>query len=323
MIRFYFALWAAKGATWLLRRLGRQASYFGGKLAIRLCPDFLGRIGRPATVVGVTGTNGKTTVNNLVSDALTALGADVLSNRFGSNIDAGIASALLAGANWRGKTKRSIAVLELDERSARRIYPYLQPDLLLCTNLFRDSMRRNAHSEYICDLLGGALPARTRLLLNADDPVSAFLAPQCSQRVYFGIDPQPWEPPARDNIVQDGRLCPRCGALLERTFRRYNHIGRVRCPACGLCSPEADYRAVAVDPAALRMTVRCPGEPEAEYPLAGDAMYNVYNSLAALALLRELGYSAQQARGRSNRCRSSARATGARRSAAGKTRDLV
>ena len=58
MVRFYIALWAAKLSQLLLRLLGRKGTYFAGKLAIKLCPDFLARIGRPKTLIGVTGTNG-------------------------------------------------------------------------------------------------------------------------------------------------------------------------------------------------------------------------------------------------------------------------
>ena len=52
-IRFYFALHLAKLSEMALRLIGRDATYFPGKLAITLCPDFLGRIGKPKTIIGV------------------------------------------------------------------------------------------------------------------------------------------------------------------------------------------------------------------------------------------------------------------------------
>ena len=39
--RFYIALWVSKAVMLLQRLLGMNASYFPGKLAIKLCPDFL------------------------------------------------------------------------------------------------------------------------------------------------------------------------------------------------------------------------------------------------------------------------------------------
>ena len=62
-IRFYLALYAAKGAQLAMKLLGRNATFLPGKIAIRLCPHFLRYLNPPKTVVAVTGTNGKTTVS--------------------------------------------------------------------------------------------------------------------------------------------------------------------------------------------------------------------------------------------------------------------
>ena len=118
-IRFGVALLAGKLSQGLLKLLHRNATYLPGKIAIKLCPDFLGQIEKPETVIGVTGTNGKTTVCNMLIDILTASGENVLANRFGSNINAGIASTLLSGSIWGGKTRHRVAVFEIDERSSK------------------------------------------------------------------------------------------------------------------------------------------------------------------------------------------------------------
>ena len=81
------ALWMSKLAMWLQKLLGMNASYFPGKLAIKLCPDFLGRIDKPKTIMTVTGTNGKTTCCNMILDVLHDAGYRVLDNRAGSNTD--------------------------------------------------------------------------------------------------------------------------------------------------------------------------------------------------------------------------------------------
>ena len=292
MVRFYIALWAAKLSQLLLRLLGRKGTYFAGKLAIKLCPDFLARIGRPETLIGVTGTNGKTTVSNMLNDIFGSWGMDIVNNRYGSNINAGVASALIESAGLGGRCRKELGVLEIDERSARLIYPYLKPDYLLITNLFRDSMRRNAHPWYIADILSRYIPAETKLILNADDLISSSVAAH-NERRYFGIDRLPNEPDARENIVQDVRICPNCSERLVFDFRRYNHIGRAHCPRCGFASPEPDYRLSALDFADGRMTV-CEHGSEHDYRLTSDALYNIYNSLSVIALLRELGYGADK-----------------------------
>ena len=67
-IKFYIVLALAKMARVALKIIRRDATYFPGKLAVTLCPDFLGYIEKPKTIIGVTGTNGKTTVCNMISD---------------------------------------------------------------------------------------------------------------------------------------------------------------------------------------------------------------------------------------------------------------
>ena len=132
-----------------------------------------------------------------------------------------------------------MAVFELDERSAPRILPFIKPDLLLCTNIFRDSYKRNAHVEFILDILNQYIPDSTRLVLNADDLLCSSLKPH-NRRAFFGIDLLPGEVPEPRNLVQDVRSCPQCGSPLEWEFRRYHHIGRARCPSAGwplLCRP--------------------------------------------------------------------------------------
>lgn len=134
-----------------------------------------------------------------------------MSNRAGSNILGGIVTTMISAIDWRGRTTKDLAVLELDERSSRLVFPHVHPDLLLCTNLFRDSFKRNAHSEFIFDILDQNIPASTKLVLNGDDLISARLAPK-NDRVYFGVLPQEGEEMTEDNRIQDMPLCPYCGA---------------------------------------------------------------------------------------------------------------
>ena len=174
-LRFLIALWISKAAMLLQKLLGMNASYFPGKLAIKLCPDFLGRIDKPETIITVTGTNGKTTCCNMLLDILTENGYAVLNNKAGSNIDAGIASALIAEASLFGGVSKKLGLFEVDERSSKKIYTYVHPNYTVCTNLFRDSIQRNAHPEFIFSFIVSNLPADPHVILNADDPRSSRL----------------------------------------------------------------------------------------------------------------------------------------------------
>lgn len=289
-LRFIIALWIGKLALWLQKLLGMNASYFPGKVAVKLCPDFLGRIDKPKTIITVTGTNGKTTCCNMILDVLSDAGFKVLNNRAGSNTDAGIATALLSGSTIGGKAKFEYALLEIDERSSQKIYKYVHPDYAVCTNLFRDSIQRNAHPDFIFSFIDSALPDDTHMILNADDPISSQLKPN-NRRSYFSIARLPSDREECINIINDMRACPRCGGKLDYEYVRYHHIGKMRCPGCGFASPKPDYLA-SPDYENGTFTVRSESGEDV-YPLMNDSIFNTYNQVTAVTLLRELGIPAK------------------------------
>lgn len=178
-LRFLLALWLAKLSVPALKITRHNGTDFPGSLALKLCPDFLRYVGKPGTIIAVTGTNGKTTVSNLLTDILEADGKKVLSNRSGSNITSGISTALLRGCDLLGRAKSyDMAVLEVDERASVRIFPYVKPDYVLVTNLTRDSIMRNAHPGYIADILTRSIPQTPTMILNAIDLIPCVVAPQ-------------------------------------------------------------------------------------------------------------------------------------------------
>lgn len=289
-LRFLFALWMARLSVPALKLTRHNGTDFPGTLALKLCPDFLHHIGRPGTIIAVTGTNGKTTVSNLLADLLERDGHRVIINRAGSNVASGVATALLKGCNLLGQVKDyDMAVLEVDERSSVRVYPHITPDVIAVTNLFRDSIMRNAHAEFIADIISRSVPASSLLVLNADDLISAGLAPE-NRRVYFGIDRLDTDTVDCVNLIDDVRICPRCAGKLHYDYRRYHHIGRAHCADCGFRSPDSDYLATGVDISAGTMRLRENGE-EYPYRLITDSIFNVYNMVTVIAVLRQLGYS--------------------------------
>lgn len=295
-MRYVFALLAGKLARLGSRILGRVMKKAGtnlpGKVALKIDPMFIAHVRKPKTIIAVTGTNGKTTTTNMIADILTRHGEKVLSNRLGSNINSGVATALLNGVDLFGKEQYPVAVLETDERSAFLIQPYLKPDYLVVTNLLRDSMRRNAHPHYIFDILDSAVPDGTKMILNADDIISADLKKN-NPRVYYAIDKQPGDLDHPINLVNDMRFCPRCQGPLSYVYARYNHIGKAYCPACGFSAPKADYNAVTLDYQTMEMKLSAPQGTET-YHMVNDSIFNLYDEIAAIALAREYGISADQ-----------------------------
>ena len=288
-LKFIAAFLMAKLSGPVLKMTGHKGTNFPGKLALRICPDFLRYIRKPRRIIAVTGTNGKTTVSNLLCDILEKNGEKVLSNRYGSNINSGIATALINGCNIFGRQTYRLAVLEVDERSTPRIFPHVKPEVLVITNLFRDSIMRNAHPAYIADILTREIPDTTRLILNADDLIACSVAPE-NARTYFGIAHLESDVTDCINLINDMRICPKCHAELRYEYRRYHHIGKAVCDSCGFRSPKYDYFAEDVDFRNMTMRLR-DSEKVAEYPLLSDSIFNVYNMVTVITVLREMGYS--------------------------------
>jgi hypothetical protein len=216
----------------------------------------------------------------------------ILSNRLGSNINSGVATALLNGVNLLGIERYETAVLEVDERSAFRVFPYIEPTYVVVTNLLRDSPRRNAHPHYIFDIINNALPDKTTLILNADDLISSELKPN-NPHVFYGIGKQPWDHTECRNLLNDMQICPKCHALIEYEYSRYNHIGRAKCPTCGFEAPKADYLAGLMDYDTMKMPVEGP-QGEEIYPMISDSIFNLYNEMAAIAFCRSFGIPADK-----------------------------
>ena len=286
-VRFFAAMLTAKTLYLGLRLLGRNASYLPGKVAVKLCKDFMAHLQLPKTVICVTGTNGKTTVSNLLTNVLRQSGYTVTNNSFGSNIQAGVATALMADATFFGKVKSDIAVLEVDERSSLLVYPYIRPTYILCNNIMRDSVKRNAHTDFISFIINKGIPEGTKLILNADDIICAHLGLNNPDRTYFGISA---EAPTDNTMpfLRDIVYCPECGERLDAQYIRYNHIGRVFCPQCGYKTPEPDFTVTQIDRDSGTFTVAHDGVEE-QYKLVNDNITNLYNFCGLIAVLSRCG----------------------------------
>lgn len=290
--RFWIAFYVAKMGQAFLRLLKRNATYFPGKVAIKICPQFLKYIDRPDKIIAVTGTNGKTTVCNMINDILIDNGYNVLNNRLGSNINSGIASSLIENASLLNKTKKDLAVFEVDERSSILIYKYIKPDYLVCTNLFRDSIKRNAHTDYIVDIINSALPEETVVLANADDLISCSIGKE-NKHIYFGIDKLDTDVEETTNIIKDIKTCPICDTKLKYEYARYHHLGKAYCPNCDFKSPESNFLVRNIDKERKEIIIK-EDVKSYKYNMLSDSIFNIYNELAAISILRIIGLSATE-----------------------------
>ena len=279
-----------------LHAVGRGATALPGLVTLQLDPDYIAAFTRalPHGVVLVSGTNGKTTTARMLSDIARAAGWAPIHNRSGSNLERGIAGALLADATWRGEPRGDTGLFEVDEASLPRVLRRVMPRVLLVTNLFRDQMDRYFELDTLARRIGDAiatLDPATVLVLNADDPIVAMLGARHPGTVtYFGVD----DPSVGGRVPQaisDATRCPRCSSPLSYERVILAHEGDWSCGNCGLARPPRDVSAVKVrldatgSDVVLRMPVTGAFDP-VRVPLPG--LYNAYNALAALAVARAL-----------------------------------
>lgn len=288
-LRFALALIIGKTAEWALRVFTGRGTNTPGELVLKLCPNALAQFKMPKLVICVTGTNGKTSTSNLVTHILREAGKTVVNNSKGSNMAPGLVSALLAASKLNGAVQADAAVLEVDERSSQYIYRYFTPTIVLCTNLFRDSIKRNGHSEFIFDKINDYLPKETVLLLNGNDAISGLLGEGKNERVYYAVARTSASTQQCENTVCDIMACPKCGRLLDYAYYHYHHIGVPTCAACGFAMPEAAYNAVAVNFAQSTFTFCDTDGSTLELPFTAGNLFNVFNVTAAVAVCRMAG----------------------------------
>ncbi len=288
MVRFIIALVLSKIMLFFYKLVGKVKDDRPGLLANKICPDFLSRIKKPKLVICVSGTNGKTSIVNFVADIMKMQGYKVSYNDWGANIFAGHSRVLLDTVNIFNRSTKDVAIIEVDEKTSYRSIPMIKPNYFIVTNLFRDSIRRNGHIEFIHDNLAKAFEGSkdTIAILNANDPISSDLAAN-NKRIYVGIDSLGLTP--KENNASEYLMCPKCGAKPHFDYKIYRSIGYFNCPECGYKSPEAKYRASKLDFENKTMTVVDNGTHD--YKLVNDSVFYAYNLLFVIALFKELGIS--------------------------------
>ncbi len=294
--RAALAVATGKIARSVLRVSGRGATTLPGLLALAVDPGLVGRLSDalPHGAVCVSGTNGKTTCARMIADITRAEGWATVHNRSGSNLDRGIAAALLGDATWRGEPRGDVGIFEVDEASLPRVLRRLRPRAVLVTNLFRDQLDRFHEIDALARRIGAALralPEDTVVVLNADDPIVASMAlGRRGPVLTFGVD-DPSVGGTVPQAISDATRCPRCGQPLGYRRIVLAHVGDWSCPSCGLARPPRDVAAARVTLGPEGSEIRLRGATEGDaaavrVPLPG--LYNAYNALAALAVARAL-----------------------------------
>lgn len=176
-------------------KLRGGGSALPGLFVERIDPDFIKSTlaTLPQGVVIISGTNGKTTTTKMVVELLESQGLKVFTNRTGSNFTRGVAAALLAETDMRGRLHADIAVLELDEAHAVHFVRTIAPRYSLILNVMRDQLDRFGEIDTTTKLLRSIAQATTdTVVLNREDSRIAGIASNLSSQhvAYFGLSPE-------------------------------------------------------------------------------------------------------------------------------------
>lgn len=281
------AIAATKSARFLLG-LAHRGGSMPGSIGLKADPNILSKLSFNGPVILVTGTNGKTSTANLISDLFEKSGYKTISNRRGDNMKAGIATVLLSNASLSGKIKADAVVLEVDELNIRHILPYIPVSALVVNNFFRDQLDRAREMEQLIESIEGVLPDYEGLLiLNGNDPNVIRMkdkAPK-AKAMYFGIERNAY---SQDHTSEasEGKFCPRCGHPLDYEYYQYSHIGKFHCTNCDFKTPELDVALENID--LNHQTYVYEGQTLSN-PYEG--MYSMYNAAALLTVAKKYSLS--------------------------------
>ena len=283
----------------LSRLLHRGGTAMPGRFALKLCPDLLARLSKNVRSVVITGTNGKTSSSRIVEQAFVEQGRSYFANRSGANLLSGITTEFVMNCTLGGKMKKEWAVIECDEAAAVKVFPQLQPQVVVVTNLFRDQLDRFGEVTHTLSNIRTAIEAvpQATLCLNADCSLCSSLALSLPNRVvYFGMEKGAVPSRAKPEL-SDATHCIRCKTEYEYDYISYGHLGGFRCPKCGYARHAADYAVTDV------IEQRSSGTTAA-FSIRGErrvveinlpALYNVYNAVGALAAAMESGVGVDEA----------------------------
>ncbi|MGB8233930.1 MAG: MurT ligase domain-containing protein [Methanobacterium sp.] len=270
-----------------MKIVGMNATALPGKVALKLDPKFLSTVNtRCKKKVIITGTNGKTTTNNLINHILNSEYDDVLSNLRGANMPQGVASAFLNDK----KNEYDWGVFEVDEGSFPDVVKYIKPDYVVITNFFRDQLDRFGEIENTAKIVYEALkPLNTTLILNADDPMVSKFKDLGKRSIYYGVEKSKFS--TLEQRVVESRFCPVCSCSLDYEYYNYGQLGKYVCSSCGFKNPEYDYKITSVSYCedAYHFSVKSAKNNNCDVVFGYDGIYNAYNCCAAMAFSIEAG----------------------------------
>ena len=270
----------------LSKLTGHKSSSLPGKIARIIYPNILLHLGNQIKkeIIIVTGTNGKTTTNNMIRDILKCDEQTVVCNDVGANMLNGVTTAFAKTSSIIGIIDADYACIEVDEASLKIIVDELKPNKVIVTNLFRDQLDRYGEIDITIKQINTALNKLNyefELILNSDDPLTAqFGANHKFKTTYYGIIDK-FENTCEES--REGRFCTFCGEELIYNYYYYSQLGNYYCPQCSFKRPNPNIGAKNIsilDTISIDLVFGDNVEP---IIINYTGFYNIYNALSAIS----------------------------------------
>jgi UDP-N-acetylmuramyl tripeptide synthase len=316
------AIRVAKLTSKLIKKMNRGSGVtLPGYVACLIDPRILTTLSTMVTedIFVVMGTNGKTTANAILYEALDRDGHKVISNRTGANMLNGIVSAFVLATNKDCTLSANYACIEVDEMASVRVLPLLKPDYAILTNIARDQIDRFGEVEVTYQKIKSAFDSTpdTTLVINCDDPLSYSLTRECNNPIItYGIT----ENVFKDGSIKEEVFCPLCSSkdynqgcnplsfnskvssddkcntnvkcesssvrkppILEYEFIHYGQLGIYHCLTCDFKRPNPEFTATNITRTNEAYSFKI---DDLEVNSTASATYNIYNTLSAMAVLK-------------------------------------
>jgi len=284
-----------KITRFFLRVIRRGGTALPGKIAEDICPDLLKHLAKDVECIAVTGTNGKTTSARMLEQLFIDSGAEYFSNKSGSNLMRGITAEFALNSTLTGKPKKQYAIIECDEAASKKVFKYLNPKIVLVTNVFNDQLDRFGDAGAILEniRLGVKNSPNAAVCLNADDPLTSTIADDIPNRVvFFGVSSGVFN--YRGSGVSGLTNCARCNnSRYVYDYSTYEHLGGFKCPSCGHARNNPDVTVtglISTDEDSQTVKLLAFGE-SADVTINIPGGYNIYNAAGVMAAALEAGFS--------------------------------
>lgn len=284
-LRYKFTVFIGKLIFFGLNLLGKQGTALPGKIALKLYPNILKEMGKKCEkILIISGTNGKTTTNNLINHILNGKYDNIVSNLKGANMIQGVVTSFIVN----NKNSYDWGAFEVDEGSIPTVTKYINPNYIILTNFFRDQLDRFGEVENTIRIVHDAIKnLDSTLILNGDDPSSLKFNDLNNKKIYYGLNENKFS--KTENTVAEAIFCGECGNRLDYEFISYGNVGKYHCDKCGSKRPNLDYLSESIDikDNSYEFIVKTKNKETKTVYFKYLGIYNIYNSVSAIAFALE------------------------------------